>query len=213
MTLPEHTKIINSVARYILKPHGLNRKGQSRIWLDDQGWYTIVVEFQPFGFSQGTCLNVGVNFLWYPQDYFSFDIGYRESSLIDLHDTDQFTSKVERLALLALDKVHNYRESLITLQMARKTILDYTFTSEDLWGNYHKGTICGLVGDQIGLCSYYEKLLSVAHDVPWANELKVRTRQLMEESIEHSNFVKLIQSYIVESRKLKRLKDLAIDFK
>ncbi|MFV0290086.1 MAG: hypothetical protein ACK5IJ_04195, partial [Mangrovibacterium sp.] len=62
MALPEHSKIINQVAREIFKEYGIERKGQSRTWLDDQYWYTTIIEFQPFKDRQGTCLNVGINF-------------------------------------------------------------------------------------------------------------------------------------------------------
>src|SRR6202000_1719294 len=38
-------------------PLGLERRGRSRTWIDDQRWYAIVVEFQPSGFSKGSYLN------------------------------------------------------------------------------------------------------------------------------------------------------------
>jgi hypothetical protein len=40
------------------------RKGRSRVWFDDQGWWIGVVEFQPSSWSRGTYLNVGVSWLW-----------------------------------------------------------------------------------------------------------------------------------------------------
>ena len=43
MSQKVHTKIINNVAKQILKPEGLVRKGQSRTWYHDQGWFTTVV--------------------------------------------------------------------------------------------------------------------------------------------------------------------------
>jgi len=54
-----HSKIIADAAKRNLAPIGLTRKGRSRVWLDDRGWYVTVVEFQPSGFSKGSYLNVG----------------------------------------------------------------------------------------------------------------------------------------------------------
>ena len=84
MTQPDHSKIINKTAKKIFGVYGIKQKGQSRIWLDDNGWFTTVIEFQPFRGRQGTTLNVGVNFNWYEKEYFSFDIGYRPVSYTHL---------------------------------------------------------------------------------------------------------------------------------
>ena len=60
----QHDKIINIAAKKVLAPKGLFRKGASRIWMDDNGYFIIQVEFQPSGRSQGSYLNVGISFLW-----------------------------------------------------------------------------------------------------------------------------------------------------
>ncbi len=80
MTQAPYSKIIENVAKEMLAPLGLEQKGHSRLWLDDQGWWVILVELQPSGFSKGTYLNVGVNWLWYKMNYFSFDYGYRSGT-------------------------------------------------------------------------------------------------------------------------------------
>ena len=56
-TQPDHSKIINKTAKKIFGVYGIKQKGQSRIWLDDNGWFTTVIEFQPFRGRQGTTLN------------------------------------------------------------------------------------------------------------------------------------------------------------
>lgn len=55
--------ILNTGAREILRPMGRVRKGRSRTWWDDHGWWLINVEFQPSGFSKGSYLNVGICWL------------------------------------------------------------------------------------------------------------------------------------------------------
>nr|WP_326184943.1 hypothetical protein [uncultured Oscillibacter sp.] len=64
MAMRQVDKIIRQAAREALAPMGLFQKGSSRIWLDDNGWFLTVVEFQPSAWSQGAYLNVGASFLW-----------------------------------------------------------------------------------------------------------------------------------------------------
>jgi hypothetical protein len=46
--------VITAEARHVLKPLGLVRRGNSRVWIDDHGWWTIQVEFQPSAWSKGS---------------------------------------------------------------------------------------------------------------------------------------------------------------
>lgn len=213
MILPEHSKIINKVATQILKPFGIDRKGQSRTWHDDQNWFTTMIEFQPFSNRQGTCINIGVNFHWYLKDYWSFDIGYRESKFVDFENDNQFAFEVEKLAKIGLDKALNYRELLIDLATAKQTITRHQFTSENLWGSYHKGTICGLVGDKKGLNEYYDRLLSVEDNAPFTKDLKVQVKKLQSVSVDIDIFKSKIINIIRDTRRLKKLKELVIEFK
>ena len=45
----QHDKIINIAAKKVLAPKGLFRKGSSRIWMDDNGYFIIQVEFHQVG--------------------------------------------------------------------------------------------------------------------------------------------------------------------
>src|SRR5205085_1650054 len=83
-----HTKLLNAAAREILRPLGLVQNGRSRTWLDDQRWWLGVVEFQPSGFTRGSYLNVGINWLWNVKDWLSFDFGHR----VDLPSEGEFVS-------------------------------------------------------------------------------------------------------------------------
>jgi len=68
----DHNKIIHQLASERLKPLGLIQKGRSRTWLDDHGWWLIVVEFQPSSSSQGSYCNTGIDYLWWPKDHLAF---------------------------------------------------------------------------------------------------------------------------------------------
>lgn len=116
MTANDHNKIIKQIAKPIFEPYNIKQKGQSRTWIFDNGWYLVLIEFQPFSGRQGTTLNVGVHFNWYEQDYFSFDIGSRQDvGFVEFNNTEQFSVEVEKLCQLALQKTLFYQENLSSL--------------------------------------------------------------------------------------------------
>lgn len=59
-----HNRIIQQLCREALLPLGAFLKGRSRTYLDDNGAFLTVIEFQPSGFSAGTYLNAGIHPLW-----------------------------------------------------------------------------------------------------------------------------------------------------
>ena len=54
-----HGRLIAAAAKRHLSPLGCRRKGQSRFWSADHGFYQIGIEFQPSGWSKGSYLNEG----------------------------------------------------------------------------------------------------------------------------------------------------------
>lgn len=210
MLPPDHSKIINKTAKKIFTPYGIKQKGKSRIWLDDQGWYATVIEFQPFSGRQGTTLNVGVNFNWHEQTYFSFDISYRQDVDFVEYDGNEevFSKEVENFCELALNKVLEYREHFQNLQKAKSFILSQTYTSEDIWGSYHKGTICGLTNNAEERNYYFQKLLQATHSGAWLNELKDQVNLLIENSGQQNEFTENILETIRKTRALKKLPEI-----
>lgn len=142
----DHNKIIRKAAREILAPMGLIQKGQSRTWIDDNGWYFTVVEFQPSAYGKGSYLNVGIHFLWTKHDYLSYDIGGRKNSFVDFNgDESQFYSDMLSLVEKSSAFVHQYR--LFNNQdYAKEYMLNNTLSAS--WDLYHKMMICGLTKDQ-----------------------------------------------------------------
>jgi len=74
----DHNKLLKTIVRDRLKPHGIIQKGNSRFFFKDKDWYMIGIEFQPSGFGIGTYLNIGVDFHFYPRGYFAFSHEYRQ---------------------------------------------------------------------------------------------------------------------------------------
>ena len=210
MATPEHSKIINKVARKSFKELGIIRKGQSRMWLDDHEWFTTIIEFQPFSGRQGTCLNIGVNFHWYLKDYWSFDIGYRESDFIEFQNEEQFFTALEKLMKIAVNKCLEIRNNLKTLEKAQETIINHKFNSENLWGNYSKAIISGLIGNLEDTLKYFDKLSATEDNTPWAKELKERVESLKKHMDNKETFKESIKQIITETRGLKKLKEINI---
>ena len=207
MAIPEHSKIINKVARGIFKEHGIVRKGQSRTWLDDQYCFTTIIEFQPFKDRQGTCLNVGINFHWYEKDYFSFDIGNRESDFIDFKNEKQFQSEIESLVEKALKRTLELRSKMLDLKNAEKNIINHEFASDSLWGNYHRAIICGLNNEPKKSECYFDLILENRFEYNWELQLKLKVEKLKKELSNVSGFQKTIDKIIEVTRKEKKLKE------
>lgn len=152
----DHNKLINQAARHVLKKEGLFQKGTSRIWIDDNGWYLTVVEFQPSGWDKGSYLNVGMNFLWNKQDYLSFNYGHRVGSFVShSREDDGFYSDMCAMAETALQKVLEYRK-FRDLQYAKEELLGYPRYLNETHGIYHKMMICGLNGDTHAQSLYHQ---------------------------------------------------------
>lgn len=150
----EHDKIINTAAKKILAPHGLFRKGTSRVWLDDNGYFMVQVEFQPSGWSKGSHLNVGIGFLWEKcrelNDLLSFDFGYRVKGFVPYREEDDgFEVEMERFAETALQKVMEYRkfkDMTYAQKCLHQRVLDTPITRQ-FWELYDLAMLSFLMGD------------------------------------------------------------------
>lgn len=127
MAMRQVDKLIRQAAREVLAPMGLFQKGRSRVWLDDNGWFLTMVEFQPITWSQGACLNVGASFLWeqgtafaseLPYNY-TFGATFREWDHVEYTGDDTaFYQAMLDMAEHAADCVAEYRTQLATLGAA-----------------------------------------------------------------------------------------------
>lgn len=215
MSQKVHTKIINNVAKQILKPEGLVRKGQSRTWYHDQGWFTTVVSFEPSKSRRGAYLSLGVNFHWYEKEYFSYDIGGREKVFEEFTTEAQFTPKIEEMVNFALTKVFFYSEKLSTLTTAKPFILSHQFTSDSLWGNYHRGVASGLLGDVDNSKIYFLALLNYQDErnIPWIIDLKTKTQELVDLVDRTKDFNLHVHEIITKTRAKKKLKEVEVELK
>jgi len=228
MTQLVHNKIIGKEAARIFKPYGIKRKGQSRTFLDDHGWYVIVIELQPSSYRRGTYLNIGVNFNWFLSDHFDFDMGYRVDFEIKGHDEyiefineEQFTECIDLLCEKALQVVQGYRDALRTIKCAEKTVITQydhsTIYTRKIWRNYNSGIISGIAGNRRNLNKYFKTLLTeidvLQDERPLWNNLKNTANDLLHAANNDLNAFKAkIVDIIKETRKLKKLDEREIVF-
>lgn len=117
-----HSKLITQAACETLRPLGIVQKGRSRTWLDDQGWWIGVVEFQPSSWRRGSYLNVGINWLWNAKDFLSFDFGSRvdDAGFVSYESDEQFALFARPLARAAADRAVLYRTVFSTIAAVAK---------------------------------------------------------------------------------------------
>ena len=141
-----HNKLITQAAREVLRKEGLFQKGSSRVWIDDNGWYLIVVEFQPSAWDKGAYLNVSVSFLWEKRDYLAFEYGHRVKDFVSYSGDDAaFYADMLAMAETAMEKVRQYR-GFCDLPYAKEQIF-HSRQGHPSRLLYQRMMICGLCKD------------------------------------------------------------------
>lgn len=171
----DYNKIIKQAADAILKPQGLFRKGSSRVWIDDNGWFLILVEFQPSGWDKGSYLNVAVHFLWTEQKCLTYDFssgGPRINGFVAFDGNEEkFLLDMQGFANRALEKVEEYRK-FRDQECACSVRLKSNF-GHDIHKLYQKMMICGLCRDPRAV-HYFEELGDLVREpeFAWISQIK-----------------------------------------
>ena len=182
----DYNKIIRNAANSVLRPNGLFQKGTSRVWIDDNGWYLTIVEFQPSGYMKGSYLNVAIHYLWCEIDYFTFDYGSRIGGFKEFTgDAEQFQDEMTELAQTAICQVREYRR-FSDLQYAKRQILKAKAANKT-HELYHKLMICGLCEDAAARKYFFqmkEKLQNIdfASEREYLKELVERIEPIIDDS-------------------------------
>jgi hypothetical protein len=155
----DHSIEIAAAAKSALAPLGCVRKGRSRTWIDDHGWWVGVIEFQPSGWSKGSYLNVAASYLWKPaptESSLSFDALVGQRPWRDATEGESFAHKATELASIA-------RESLAELRRHHRSITstaDWLRSQENkeaVWRDYHLGIAFGL-SQQVEIAKHHFRL-------------------------------------------------------
>lgn len=142
-----HDKIIADAAKCELVPLGFQRKGRSRTWIADHGWWVTVVEFQPSAWSKGSYLNVSAHWLWSSNDYLSFDFGGRLVEHVEYLSNIQFKQECTILAQHAAHEALRLSKLFISPSAAAQIFLaEERKISTGGWMAYHAGVAAGVAG-------------------------------------------------------------------
>ena len=108
------TQIIKQLCKDTLLPLGVFQKGTSRTYIDDNGYFFTVIEFQPSAYAKGTYLNTALHFLWNERDHISFDFPFGEDirvkKFVEYQNDEQFTHEVTKYVQEAAKQVMFYRK-------------------------------------------------------------------------------------------------------
>ena len=165
----EHGRLIFAAAKAHLRPLGCQRKGQSRFWRADHRFWQIGVEFQPSGWSRGSYLNVGVQWLWYPKRGFSFDTGGRIAHFVPFESPTQFALEADRLAARASEEVWFLRSRFSSLPAIAHDLVTKPWGNA-LWPLYHGAVAAGLTGDVPTARNLFGQLLAAGAGDGWWRE-------------------------------------------
>ena len=197
--------LITSAAARILRPFGLTQKGRSHTWIADQGWWLIVVEFQP----SGTYLNVGCMWLWRVKPYFSFDVfqGFHKFS-----SGLQFGDVAEQLATSAREKVIDYRRHFPTIRQVSDY---YAENAPTMFWSYFNAAVAHLLSGRLELGSNFMSkcLPSKRDDLRWLIEARQDANMLASMMDQPEKFRGAIDGRVRETRRLLNLSQLPqVDF-
>jgi hypothetical protein len=203
----DHNKLIAEVAKQTLLPAGLKRKGKSRLYYDDNGWWCTIVEFQPSGFSKGSYLNIGVCWLLYEKDYWSFDVGSQEGSerrFTSAENESEFTNAVFEKAMRAKEIVESNRERFSTMSKAHEY---YQSIKREGWAYYHAAVIAALNREFAAAAKDFNSLLAYPETTEWQKTRNSRSRELMRLLENPKQFVEAVKGIVLRTRVLLRLEN------
>ncbi len=204
-----HNKLIASIAKSILSSEGIIRKGRSRTWLDDNLWFTTIIEFQPSNWAKGSYLNIGVNFHWYEKDYFSFDIGGRVNKFSEFNTSDSFEAIISKYCEEALIIVKDFRQNLNNPENSLNFITNQV-SKETIWGKYHLAMINGIKGNLVLSKKYFNEILNHENSFEWVIKLKRKVEFNLEALASQDEFIELSKDIILKSRAMKKLPQIEI---
>jgi hypothetical protein len=157
----------------------MKRKGQSRVWYKDHGWWLGVVEFQPSSWSKGSYLNVAAMWLWNAKDYWSFDVGDRVEKFREFTDADQFVDVADTLATRARDEILALSQRFSSLDAVAAHLARNS--DENPWHTYHAAMAALAIADVEQAQKRFHTLLAFKDHAPFMAALKAKVHGFSEQ--------------------------------
>ena len=197
-------KLIKRIAKEKFSGLGLKQKGQSRLWYFLGDYYLILIEFQPSSWDNGTYLNVGLDFNWYPKDYFAFEFGYRLSDFKKSTDEKQFEIELQQLCDLAIDKFIKFKDILSDNKSAADKLLKFHKDKTNDWEKFNIGVLFGLGGQKEKSIQYLKTVTGDQYKLDWEIERATIARDYIK-AIEQGDFLTKLDEVIEQTKKLKKV--------
>jgi hypothetical protein len=199
----DHNRLLKQIAREKFQPYGIVQQGKSRTFLYDNGWWTVVVEFQASSFSRGTYLNIGVDLNFYPRDYFAFTYGSREKGFEQAKDEAHFVHIIGEYCDFAINKVAELKSKFKDVPTAINSFK--TGVSGDSWDLFNLAILHGLAGN-FGEC---KKHLTAIRNRKCEYDYELKRLDLVKEILtwldDTQSFRGKIGGLINRARQLKKL--------
>lgn len=208
-TPPSHNTLLARAAKKHLAGIGMQRKGQSRVWFKDHGWWLAVVEFQPSAWSKGSYLNVAAMWLWNAKDYWSFDEGGRVETFHAFKDTDPFADVAEALAIRAREEVQVLLQRFPSMAAVASHLRRHP--DDNPWHTYHAAMASLAVRDVAHAQKRFRALLAVRDSAPFMIALQEKVKKFAECVASGTEPSALVTREIEQARALLKLGPLQSD--
>lgn len=145
-----HSKIIAAAAKAELGPLGFKRRGQSRLWLKDHGFWLNVVEFKPSKWSVAIDLSNAAHWIWGGCGFMSLDYYVPSGPFTGYRDEDQFGAAVAEIASAAAAQAQETHAKFASFEAIANHTITEALDSERMqpsWFGYYAGVACGILGD------------------------------------------------------------------
>jgi hypothetical protein len=213
-------QLIAAAAASRLIPLGLQRKGRSRSWFSDEGWWLINVEFQA-SVMVGTYLNIGAMWLWDNFDAWSFADGNRLWWRADGTFTDtvplgqpgwteflrydnaaQFDRDIRTLVNVVAQRVLQLREQFADPCTAARALSERpTRLGEDAgWHAYNTGAAAGLCGDPATARRTLSTITGQDNDPQWVVDRRRTAEDLIEAADDRAALQRRVLDLIAAKR-------------
>jgi hypothetical protein len=160
--------VLDRAAHAALAPLGLVRMPGRMAWLDDHGWWVVVVEFETRP-ARATALVVFADFLWHVRDRPARTVGARVRERGRLLDQDgeellirheaeaDVTPLAEQMVARAVEELTAWREGFPSLR-SWAAYLDGSAEEGSVWREYDAAVATALAGDDARARQWFDRV-------------------------------------------------------
>ncbi len=185
------------------------QRGNSRTFLLDKDWFTVVIEFQPSSWSKGTYLNMGVDFHFYPRNYLTFSFENRHKGFESFENENQSTIVINELCDFIISKSRKTENKFYDIQTALYTLKK--IETSDLWLKYNVAVLYALNGKMDLSKKYFVEISAQKCEFEWENKRKKLVDEMIEWTTNDKLFLDNMKLIINKTRELKKLPIVSLE--